>query len=79
MFICDDILSSCGTVNMDYRSLRINWEDAVLFHDRESALHFKQRFLREMAEARPVSAEDKPITGIKKAWLGFVHWLQPIL
>lgn len=79
VFICDDILSSCGTVNMDYRSLRINWEDAVLFHDRESALHFKQRFLREMAEARPVSAEDKPITGIKKAWLGFVHWLQPIL
>lgn len=79
VFICDDILSCCGTVNMDYRSLRINWEDAILFHDRESALHFKKRFLREMAEATPINAEDKPISGIKKAWLAFVHWLQPIL
>lgn len=79
VFICDDILSSCGTVNMDYRSLRINWEDAVVFHDRESALHFKQRFLREMAESKPINAEDQPIKGIKTLWLGFVQWLQPIL
>lgn len=79
VFICDDILSSCGTVNMDYRSLRINWEDAVLFHGRESALHFKQRFLREIAESKPIGPEDQPIKGIKTAWLAFVHWLQPIL
>ena len=79
IFICDDILSSCGTVNMDYRSLRINWEDAVLFHGRESALHFKERFLEEMAQAKPIGPEDQPIKGIKKAWLGFVQWLQPIL
>lgn len=79
VFICDDILSSCSTVNMDYRSLRINWEDAVIFHDAESAQHFKLRFLREMAESKPIGPEDQPITGIKKAWLAFVHWLQPIL
>ena len=42
LFVTDDSLASCGTVNLDGRSFHTNWEDTLLFYDRESALEVKQ-------------------------------------
>lgn len=78
VFITDDLLSSCGTVNMDYRSLRTNWEDMILFHDRETALHFKRIFLREATEAVEIGPEDEYAKGLDKSWRNLLRKMSPL-
>ena len=79
IFISDDNLSCCGTVNMDYRSFRTNWENALIFYDRESALHFKRQFLSEVEESVPVTPETKAAKGLKKTVRNVLRKWSPIL
>lgn len=79
VFISDDHYSSCSTVNMDYRSLHINWEDAVFFHDTATALHFKELFLKEAADAREIGPQDQPAKGLRKRQRNTLRELSPIL
>lgn len=56
-FVCDDYLSSVGSANLDYRSLEINYEVNAYIYDRETALHCKEIFLRDMELCSEVTVE----------------------
>ena len=79
IFVTDDCLASCGTVNMDGRSFYTNWEDALLFHDRESALQIKETFLDVQAECSEMDASYPKAKGINKAWRKFLRKIYRIL
>lgn len=42
--VCDDTYAVCGTINLDYRSLYLHFEDAVLFANCDAVTDMKQDF-----------------------------------
>ena len=79
LFATDDRIASCGTVNMDGRSFCINWEDTLLFYDRESVLAMKEAFLSIQAECAEMDASYPQAKGISKAWRKFLRKIYRIL
>ena len=78
VFITDDRLACCGTVNMDYRSLRTNWEDGFYFYDTESILRFKNLFLEVEDQSVLLGADAQPAKGLRKGLRDFLRMLSPL-
>jgi len=79
LFVTDDRLASCGTVNMDGRSFHTNWEDTLLFYDKESVLLVKESYLRVEAECAEMDATYPQAKGLSKAWRKFLRKIYRIL
>ena len=80
LFVMDDRLSSCGTVNMDGRSFHVNWENTLLFHDTESALQVKQAFLDLQAKCEEMDVNYPKAKGpINKVWRKFLRKIYRML
>ena len=79
LFVTDDHLSSCGTVNLDGRSFHTNWEDAFLFYDRGSALQVKKSFLDLQAQCAEMDASYPQAKGLSKSWRRFLRKIYHIL
>lgn len=79
LFVTDDRLACCGTVNLDGRSFHINWEDTLLFYDRESALEVKESFLNVQEQSTEMDASYPQAKGISKAWRKFLRKIYRIL
>ncbi|ULC58865.1 cardiolipin synthase [Flaviramulus sp. BrNp1-15] len=52
--VVDDIFSTVGTSNMDYRSFNINFEINSLIYDKENSILLKQHFLDDIKESNEV-------------------------
>lgn len=57
--ICDDELAVIGTINMDYRSLYLHFEDGVLIYGSKEVLKMKEDYLETMKISREVTEEYK--------------------
>lgn len=79
LFVTDDRLASCGTVNMDGRSFHTNWEDTLLFYDKESVLRVKESYLRVEAKCTEMDASYPQAKGLSKAWRKFLRKIYRIL
>lgn len=62
--ICDDDMALVGTVNMDYRSYFLHFEDAILFHDAPCIQEMKTSYLTALSRSRMVTLEDCKSTNI---------------
>ena len=56
-FVCDDYVTQVGTANLDYRSFNINSEINTYIFDEETALYYKDVFLRDLPLCDEVTAE----------------------
>ena len=72
IFVSDDILSSCGTVNLDMRSFFINSEDALLFYDGGTALYFREILESQMAKAHEVQPGEGDVKGFHRLYRNFI-------
>ena len=79
LFVTDDSLASCGTVNLDGRSFHTNWEDTLLFYDRESVQQVKQSYLDLEAQCQEMDASYPQAKGLSKAWRRFLRKIYRIL
>ena len=79
LFVTDDRLASCGTVNMDGRSFLTNWEDTLLFYDKESVQQVKQAYLNVEAQCVEMDASYPQAKGLSKAWRKFLRKIYRIL
>lgn len=79
LFVMDDTLASCGTVNMDGRSFHTNWEDTLLFYDKESVQQVKQAYLDVEAQCVEMDASYPQAKGLSKAWRKFLRKIYHIL
>ena len=57
MSIADDRIVTCGTINLDYRSLYHHFENGCLFAYCSAVAEVKKDFEKTMAECREVTAE----------------------
>ena len=53
VFVVDDAISSVGTANFDNRSMRLNFEITMLFHDAEFAAEVRAMLERDFERSRP--------------------------
>lgn len=78
LFVIDDELASCSTVNMDYRSLRTNREDGFYFYDSESVAHFKGLIDHVIGQSLPLSPDSQPSEGFRRGYRKFLKVLSPL-
>ena len=55
--VVDDVFSTVGTSNMDYRSFNINFEINSLIYDKDKSKQLKQHFLEDMKNSQEVNHE----------------------
>ena len=58
LMVCDDVIATCGSTNLDFRSFENNFEANIFFYDEAFALRMKQLFLKDIEQAVPL--EDAP-------------------
>lgn len=55
--VSDDECATCGTVNMDYRSLYLHYECGVLINESHAVFDIKKDFMNVMKESEKISYE----------------------
>ena len=61
MSITDDLMATCGTINLDYRSLYHHFENGCLYADCNAVMETKRDFEETFAQCREVT--EKYTTG----------------
>ena len=56
-FVCDDKLAVCGTINLDYRSLYLHFEDGVWIYGNKSVLDIRDDFLATLQDCLLLTEE----------------------
>lgn len=55
MCVVDDLMATCGTINLDYRSLYHHFENGCFMVDKKAAIEIRDDLLKTMRESREVS------------------------
>ena len=55
MCVSDDLMATCGTINMDYRSLYHHFENGCLYADNQAVMDTKHDFLNIFEQCREVT------------------------
>ena len=63
MSVADDIMATCGTINLDYRSLYHHFENGCFMADCQAVAEIREDMISTMAQSKEVTAEYKE--GIK--------------
>ena len=79
MSVADDMLATCGTINMDYRSLYHHFENGCLYADCDAVMDTKHDFEKTMAECREVTDEYKAPTAGKNLWMLLLRFIAPLM
>lgn len=58
MFVSDDAIATVGTINLDYRSLYLHFENGTLLYAHPAIKNMKRDYLDTIAVSKQVSAED---------------------
>ena len=54
LMVCDDMIATCGSTNLDFRSFENNFEANIFFYDEAIALRVKQLFLKDIEQTVPL-------------------------
>ncbi|MBE5959622.1 MAG: cardiolipin synthase, partial [Lachnospiraceae bacterium] len=57
MCVSDDKVATCGTINLDYRSLYHHFENGCMYMNCQAVMDTKHDFARMFAEARDVTED----------------------
>lgn len=55
--VIDDVFSTVGTTNMDYRSFNINFEINAIIYNKEKSLELKSHFFEDLKESEAIDKE----------------------
>ncbi len=78
-FVSDDRTAVVGSINLDYRSLYLHFEDAVLFCGCESVRDIRQDFLQTAEKSRPVKLSDCRDSFLGSLFDDLLRLLSPLL
>lgn len=79
VFVSDDRIAVVGSVNMDYRSLMLHFENACLFVDHPVVPDVKADVDAAIAESEEVLPPKKKIGLLRGFWMGILRLLTPLL
>lgn len=80
IFAVDDRYGTVGTVNMDYRSMFLHFEDGVLLYETPSVLDIKMDFLATQSLSQPVTLEQcRSVAWPRRALRALLRVFAPLL
>ena len=77
--VADGTEAVVGTINFDFRSLYLHFENACLFVDHPMAEEVKQDFLQTFEVSQPVVPGKKQENFLYRFWLGILRLLSPLM
>ena len=80
LMVCDDLIATCGSTNLDFRSFENNFEANIFFYDEAIALRMKQLFLKDIEQAVPLEeAPERMRRGFfVRLWESVTRMLSPL-
>ncbi|MBQ1379838.1 MAG: cardiolipin synthase, partial [Erysipelotrichaceae bacterium] len=79
IFISDDDIATVGTVNLDYRSLYLHFENGTLLFESSRIKEIKDDMLSMIAEGHQVSLEESRRGPISEFLLGILRLFAPLM
>lgn len=77
-FICDDLYATCGTINLDYRSLVHHFECGVWMYNTKCIKDMKNDFLNTLDVSQKISLDKSRLSGFKKLVIEFMKVFFPL-
>lgn len=65
-FICDDLFATCGTVNLDYRSLVHHFECGLWMYNVKCIQDMKTDFIETISVSEEITEKNAKLKGLKK-------------
>jgi cardiolipin synthase len=79
-FVCDDTTAVVGTINLDFRSLYLHFEDAVYMYKSQAVMDVKSDFKETLKECTKIDYDYiAKIPLIKKGFSAILRILSPML
>ena len=81
LLVCDDLLASCGSTNVDFRSFENNFEANVFIYDEATAQRLKQVFLDDQQQSIPLEQVPSWLHPkfFPRLWQSVTRLLSPLL
>ncbi|MBQ3266333.1 MAG: cardiolipin synthase [Atopobiaceae bacterium] len=79
MCVADDVLATCGTINLDYRSLYHHFENGCLYYGCDAVAATKDDFEWMFSQSREVTEDYRNPTYGLKLWHLILRLLAPLL
>lgn len=75
--VCDDKTAVVGSINLDYRSLYLHFEDAVFFYGCDAVADVRKDFEQTFPKCREVIQEEKPFS--VRLWQCVLRLFAPLM
>lgn len=79
VFICDDTYATVGTINLDYRSLYLHFENGTLLYKSKKIMDVKQNFFDTLEHCKKIQVEDTYVNIVKGLFLSIIRIFSPLL
>ena len=79
VFISDDTYATVGTINLDYRSLYLHFENGTLLYKSKKILDVKQNFIDTLSKCKEIQIEDTHVNIVKGLFLSIIRIFSPLL
>lgn len=78
-FVCDDMFATCGTINLDYRSLTHHFECGAWIYNMECIKDMKKDILDMMDKSIEMDLKKSKLRGFKKLLAEFMKIYTPLM
>ncbi len=79
-FVCDDVLATVGSINLDYRSLYFHFECGVWLYKTCSIQAIKDDFMNTFGKCKEITLEEcRKIKPLKRIFRGFFRLFAPLM
>jgi cardiolipin synthase len=79
VFLADDRQAVVGSINLDYRSLTLHFENACMFIDHPVIPSVKADFEETLPRCQPVTAKERRFNMLYELYLGLLRLFAPLL
>ena len=79
VFISDDIYATVGTINLDYRSLYLHFENGTLLYKSKKIMDVKQNFFNTLSQCKKIQMEDTHVNIVKGLFLSVIRIFSPLM
>lgn len=78
-FVCDDQYGVVGTINLDYRSLFLHYENAVWLYESSAVHEIRDRFLQTLTVCEEMNATKARATGFARLKRAVLRLFAPLM
>ena len=79
VFVADDIIATVGTVNLDYRSLYLHFENGTYLYNSEKIVQIREDIEKAMAAGHEVTLQEARCSLIKEFLLSVLRLFAPLM